>query len=195
MKYMVFGISLVMLGFITLNDGVSQLEAQSVATENIRSIDVEITPSNYRFPIRKSEEGWRRIIKDDLSYEVLREDGTERPFKNPLWDENRKGVYYSRATGQPLFSSEHKYKSGTGWPSFWRPLKLDSIAYHADRGLFGTRIEVVDSSSGSHIGHLFRDGPRPTGLRFCLNSAALIFVPDGQTPPPIARQYAARYTL
>ena len=159
---------------------------------NIRSINIETTDHDHRFPIRYSEERWMQIIDDDFAYYILRSEGTERAFSGKLNTEKRSGIYYSRATGQPIFSSEHKYESGTGWPSFWRPVTLDAVAYHVDRSLFGTRIEVVDSSSGSHLGHVFRDGPRPTGLRFCLNSAALIFVPDGHEPPAIVKEYKAR---
>lgn len=187
---------LIMLIGAELGDGAPRLAGQEVVvTPTINTIEVTLTPPEHRFPIRRSEEEWRRVIGDDFSYYVLREEGTERAFRNPLFDEKRTGIYYSRATGQPLFSSEHKYKSGTGWPSFWRPLTLESISYHLDRGLFGARVEVVDSSSGSHLGHLFRDGPAPTGLRYCLNSAALIFVPEGTEPPAIVKSYAARYRL
>jgi len=174
--------------------GSREVGAQSVeVTPNIRSIQINLTPPDEVFPIRRSEEQWRAIRGNGLSYRVLRKEGTERAFTGVLNNETRRGIYYSRATGQPLFSSEHKFDSGTGWPSFWRPISLDVVKYHADRGLFGVRIEVVDSSSGSHLGHVFRDGPAPTGLRYCLNSAALIFVPEGAEPPAIVREYIARY--
>ena len=159
----------------------------------IRSIDIEITDDEHAFPIAYSERQWERIIDDDFAYRILRKEGTERAFTGELFDEKRRGIYYSRATGQPLFSSEHKYRSGTGWPSFWRPVARDAVIYHLDRGLFGNRVEVVDSSSGSHLGHVFPDGPRPTGLRYCLNSAALIFVPDGEQAPQIVLDYARKY--
>lgn len=185
------------LGFVLLCvvSGGLLLGQEVQMTPNIRSIAIEVSPADHRFPIRMSEEEWRKSIDNDFAYYVLRQEGTERAFRNALFDEKRAGIYYSRATGQPLFSSEHKYKSGTGWPSFWRPLTLESVAYHVDRGLFGRRIEVVDSSSGSHLGHVFNDGPAPTGLRYCLNSAALIFVADGDEPPQIVKDYAAQYQL
>ena len=165
--------------------------ADDVVSE-ITSIDIMLSPHDAVYPIRMSEAEWRNGL-DTLAYKVLREQGTERAFSNAMHKEARRGIYYSRATGQPLFSSEHKYDSGTGWPSFWRPISLDVVKYHADRGFFGLRIEVVDSSSGSHLGHVFNDGPAPTGLRYCLNAAALIFVPEGEQAPTIVQEYANTY--
>lgn len=136
------------------------------------------------YPVELSESEWRSRL-GDFEYYVLREDGTERAFDNPLYNNKRKGIYYSAATGQPLFSSEDKYDSGTGWPSFTKPISPDAVAYFWDYGLFSRRIEVVDSLSGSHLGHVFNDGPAPTDQRYCMNSAALIFVPEGEDPPPM----------
>jgi methionine-R-sulfoxide reductase len=136
------------------------------------------------WPVQMSADEWNERLSDQEFY-VLREDGTEQPFNNPLFDEKRAGIYYSRATGQPLFSSADKYESGTGWPSFTKPISPDAVAYMWDNSLFSRRIEVIDSLSGSHIGHVFSDGPDPTGQRYCMNSAALIFVPEGEAPPPL----------
>lgn len=136
------------------------------------------------FPVERSESFWRERLTD-LQFEVLLEEGTEPAFSNPLYDEEREGIYYSRATGQPLFHSRDKYKSNTGWPSFTKPIAPDAVAYRWDNSLFTRRVEVVDSLSGSHIGHVFQDGPDPTGQRFCMNSAALIFVPAGEEPPEL----------
>lgn len=137
-----------------------------------------------RYPVERSEEEWRRRLSAER-YQVLRQDATERPFNNALYDNKERGIYYSAATGQPLFHSDDKYVSGTGWPSFTKPISPDAVAYFCDRGLFSRRIEVVDSLSGSHLGHVFTDGPAPTRQRYCMNSAALIFVPEGGTPPPL----------
>ena len=127
--------------------------------------------------VKKSEAEWR----DELSpeeYHVLREKGTERAFTGAYWDEKADGVYRCRACGQELFSSDTKYDSGTGWPSFFDPMESDAVETRPDRSLFMSRTEVLCSRCGSHLGHLFDDGPNPTGLRYCLNSCSLDLEPD-----------------
>lgn len=136
------------------------------------------------YPVELNADAWQTRLSD-MAYYVLREDGTERAFSNPMYEEKRAGIYYSRASGQPLFSSEDKYRSGTGWPSFTKPIAPDAVAYMWDNGLFSRRIEVIDTVTGSHLGHVFPDGPEPTGQRYCMNAAALIFVPEGEDPPPL----------
>lgn len=121
----------------------------------------------------KTDSQWKKILTTE-QYHILREAGTEIPFTGELNHEKRKGTYVSAGCNQPLFRSEQKYDSGTGWPSFWDPIKKDALVLREEED---GRIEVLDKCGG-HLGHVFDDGPQPTGKRYCMNSDALIFIPD-----------------
>ncbi len=125
---------------------------------------------------RPSEEELKKRLTP-LQFNVTQENGTERPFDNEYWDNKREGIYVDIVSGEPLFSSSDKFDSGTGWPSFTKPLEPGNIVEKEDREHFMVRTEVRSRNAGSHLGHLFPDGPEPTGLRYCINSAAIRFIP------------------
>jgi peptide-methionine (R)-S-oxide reductase len=125
------------------------------------------------FDVKKTDEEWRRELGRD-AFHVLREHGTERPGSSLLNQEKRPGTFACAGCGQPLFTHDTKYESGTGWPSFWRPIE-GAVATTRDRSAFMTRTEVHCARCGGHLGHVFPDGPQPTGLRYCMNGTSLTF--------------------
>ncbi len=124
--------------------------------------------------ITKSDAEWREQLGDD-AYHVCREKGTERAFTGEYWNNHHTGIYKCACCGEPLFSSRTKFDSGTGWPSYYEPINPDAVTENEDRSLFMRRVEVVCSKCDCHLGHVFPDGPQPTGLRYCINSLSLDF--------------------
>ncbi len=143
-----------------------------------------VDAGKYAFPVVLSDAQWKSRLTP-MQYRVLRQKGTEYPFTGVYDEFFQEGTYYSAATGQPLFSSKTKFDSGSGWPSFFEPIDPDAVVLQVDNTFGMRRVEVLDSLSGSHLGHVFDDGPAPTGKRYCMNSAALIFVPKGGKPPQV----------
>ena len=135
------------------------------------------TAANGIQKIVKTDEEWKKLLTPE-QFQVLREQHTERAYSGELWDNHKKGTYVCAACGLPLFSSATKFESGTGWPSFWQPIDPRNVGTETDNSLFMSRTEVHCARCGGHLGHVFTDGPRPTGLRYCMNSVAMKFVPE-----------------
>jgi len=142
----------------------------------------------------KHDDAELRAKLPPLQYQVTQHEGTEPPFQNEYWDEHRDGIYVDVVSGRPLFSSRDKYDSGSGWPSFTRPLQPEAVTTREDHKLFSSRTEVRSAASDAHLGHVFADGPKPTGQRYCMNSAALRFIPREDLAAEGYGEYEALFT-
>ena len=159
---------------VALTIGVSVIACGNSAAQDKNKIYPKPDKNN---KVIKTDKEWKQLLTDE-EYQVLREQGTERPFTGDLHDNHKEGTYICAACGLDLFSSKHKFESGTGWPSFWQPINDTNVAETMDKSHGMTRSEVHCARCGGHLGHVFEDGPKPTGLRYCINSVSMDFRAD-----------------
>ncbi|TNE48340.1 MAG: peptide-methionine (R)-S-oxide reductase [Bacteroidetes bacterium] len=173
---------LIVLTFLwSCNFSSGSAPAKTALNSSVPEVQDTLIPPEYDaghqlIRVERTETEWKARL-NKLEYNVLREEGTERAFTGDLWNNHEQGIYICKGCGLPLFSSASKFNSGTGWPSYWQPIKPEYVTENKDTRYGMVRIEVECARCGGHLGHVFDDGPKPTGLRYCINSVSLDFVP------------------